>query len=140
MSEMQEGQLPQTASDRPRPKRPLRAWFDVRHDSVGSWAFALNRLTGIGLTVYLFLHLAVLSLLAQGESSWDEFVALAKSPLYLTLDVVLIFGILFHGLNGIRVALVGMGVGARNQRQLFWGVVAIGLILLLLSAWIVFTI
>lgn len=140
MSEVQEGQFHQTASDRARPKRPLTAWFDVRRHRVGSWAFALNRLTGIGLTVYLFLHLIVLSLLAQGESSWDEFVALAKSPFFLTLDVVLIFGILFHGLNGIRVALVGMGVGARNQRQIFWGVVAVGFILLLLSAWMVFTI
>ncbi|HZD11364.1 MAG TPA: hypothetical protein VE553_08480, partial [Candidatus Binatia bacterium] len=56
-----------------RAKRPLSAWFDVRRDQLGSWAFALNRLTGLGLTLYLFIHLVVLSMLAQGESRWDPF-------------------------------------------------------------------
>lgn len=129
-----------TTQDPVRPKRPLLAWFDIRKRNLGSWAFALNRLTGIGLTLYLFLHLAVLSTLLQGEQGWDQFLAIAKSPWFLTLDVVLIFGILFHGLNGIRVALVGMGFGARYHRQLFWALMAIGVVLLGISAWMVFTI
>ncbi len=122
-----------------RPKRPLQSWFDVRRRRVGSWAFALNRLTGLGLTFYLLLHLGVLSLLLKGEAGWNQFVTLARSPLFLTLDVLLIFGILFHGLNGIRVALVGMGIGARNQNKLFWILMAIGLLLLIVSAILVFT-
>lgn len=126
--------------DKARARNPLQAWFDVRRDRLGTWAFALNRLTGIGLTVYLFLHLGVLSLLAQGPEAWDSFLALAHNPFYLILDIVLIFGIIFHGLNGIRVGLVGMGIGARSQRTLFWILMAIGLVLLLVSAWLVFTI
>ncbi|MCA9978088.1 MAG: succinate dehydrogenase, cytochrome b556 subunit [Anaerolineales bacterium] len=129
-----------TTHDTVRPKNPLRAWFDVRKRNLGSWAFALNRLTGLALTVYLFLHLAILSKLLQGESGWNEFLALARSPLFLLLDIILIFGILFHGLNGIRVALVGMGVGARQHRRLFWVLMVIGTLLLLVSAWKVFTI
>ncbi|MCA9958187.1 MAG: succinate dehydrogenase, cytochrome b556 subunit [Anaerolineales bacterium] len=129
-----------TTHDAVRPKNPLRAWFDVRKRNLGSWAFALNRLTGLALTVYLFLHLAILSKLLQGESGWNEFLALARSPLFLLLDIILIFGILFHGLNGIRVALVGMGVGARQHRRLFWVLMVIGTLLLLVSAWKVFTI
>jgi succinate dehydrogenase / fumarate reductase cytochrome b subunit len=121
------------------PSRPLSAWFDVRKRRVGSWAFALNRLTGLGLVLYLFLHLAVLSLLIQGEESWNQFVALAKNPLFLLLDVVLIFGLLFHALNGIRVALVGMGIGIKNQRMMFWVLAAIGAILLVIAAFLVFT-
>jgi succinate dehydrogenase / fumarate reductase, cytochrome b subunit len=126
--------------DTVRPKRPLRAWFDVRANRVGSWAFALNRLTGLGLTLYLFIHLAVLSLLLQGEEGWNQFLETVKSPFFLTLDVILILGILFHGLNGIRVGLVGMGIGARNHRTLFWVLMAVGLVLLVVSAWMVFTI
>lgn len=125
--------------DAVRPKRPLRAWFDVRKKKIGSLAFALNRLTGLGLVLYLFLHLGVLSLLLQGEDGWDEFIRLARTPLFLSLDVILIFGILFHGLNGIRVALVGMGISVRNHRQLFWVLITIGLVLLVISAWLVFT-
>lgn len=128
-----------TTQDQVRPKRPLLAWFDVRKRNVGSWAFALNRLTGIGLTIYLFLHLVVLSTLLQGEAGWNQFLAIAKSPWFLVLDVVLIFGILFHGLNGVRVALVGMGIAARSHRQLFWVLMVIGAVLLIISAWMVFS-
>lgn len=124
--------------DAARPKRPLLAWFDVRNHRLGSWAFALNRLTGLGLTLYLFLHLGILSLLLQGESAWDDFVALAKSPLFLTLDVILLFGIVFHGLNGIRVGLVGMGIAADKQRSLFWILMIVGLVLFVAAAILVF--
>ena len=129
-----------TTHDQVRGKRPLQSWFDLRKRNLGSWAFAINRLTGIGLVVYLFLHLMVLSTLLQGEQGWDKFLEIARSPLFLTLDIVLLFGILFHGLNGIRVALVGMGIGARNHRRLFWGLMIIGAVLLAVSAWKVFTI
>lgn len=122
-----------------RPKRPLKSWFDVRRRRLGSWAFALNRLTGIGLTLYLLIHLGLLSLLLQGEEAWDDFIALARSPFFLTLDVFLLFGILFHGLNGIRVVLVGIGVGIRNQRSMFWVLMAIGLVLLASGAILIFT-
>lgn len=119
---------------------PIRAWFDVRRDRLGSWAFALNRLTGLGLTLYLFIHLGVLFLLSRGPDSWNSFLALAKSPLYLLLDVILIFGLLFHGLNGIRVGLVGMGVAVRSHRSLFWVLIGIGAVLFLVSVYLVFTI
>lgn len=114
--------------DPARPKRPLMAWFDVRSRRTGSWAFALNRLTGIGLSVYLIIHLIVLSTLLRGEAAWNDFVAIAKTPPFLVLDVILLIGLVFHGLNGVRVALVGTGIAADKQRSLFWVLMAIGVI------------
>ena len=102
----------------PKVQRAAR-WFDLRRRKLGMWAYALNRLTGIGLVVYLYLHLGVLSLLARGQSSWDSFVSLARSPYYLALDVLLLAGILIHGLNGLRVALTGFDIGVRAQKTLF---------------------
>lgn len=125
--------------DTVRPKRPLKSWFDVRTRKMGTWAFALNRLTGIGLSLYLIVHLGVLSLLLQGEEGWNAFIDLARSPFFLTLDVILLFGFLFHGLNGVRVALVGMGIGVDNQRTLFWVLTVVGLVLLLIGAGLIFT-
>jgi succinate dehydrogenase / fumarate reductase cytochrome b subunit len=93
------------------------------------WAYALNRITGIGLVVYLYLHLIVLSLLAQGASGWDAFIALAKTPLFLALDVILLVGLLIHGLNGLRITLNALNIGVAAQKQLF--VVVIGLVILL---------
>jgi succinate dehydrogenase / fumarate reductase cytochrome b subunit len=121
-----------------RPKRPLSAWFDVRGRKTGSWAFALNRLTGIGLAVYLIVHLIVLSTLLRGEAAWNDFVALAKTPPFLVLDVVLIVGLVFHGLNGVRVALVGTGIAADKQGSLFWVLMAIGVVITAVAAVLVF--
>ena len=118
----------------------MKSWFDVRRSREGGWAFALNRLTGLGLTLYLFLHLGILTILLQGEAAWNDFIALARSPLFLFFDVILIFGLLFHGLNGIRVALVGSGYSADKQRSLFWVLMVFGLILLVIAAWLVFAV
>jgi len=121
-----------------RPKRPLRAWFDVRGHNAGSWAFALNRLTGIGLAAYLIIHLVVLSTLLQGEAAWDNFITTAKTLPFLILDVILIVGLVFHGLNGVRVALVGTGVAADKQRTLFWVLMVIGVLITVFAAVMVF--
>ena len=106
---------------------------------LGTLAFALNRLTAIGLTIYLFLHLVVLSQLLRGPEGWNSFVAVARSPLFLTLDVVLLFGVVYHMFNGIRVALVGMGVAHRQQRGLFYGLVGLALVLFVVGAILIFT-
>jgi len=102
----------------PKVRRAGR-WFDVRRRKLGMWAYALNRLSAIGLVVYLYLHLAVLSLLLRGPGAWDTFVSLARTPVFLTLDVVLLAGALIHGLNGIRIALTGFDIGVKAHKVLF---------------------
>ncbi len=111
-----------------RPGISRSQWFEFNRPSVGRLAFMVHRLTGIALAAYLFLHLAVLAQLQAGPSGWDGFVALAESPLFTLLDVILLAGVLFHGLNGLRMTLLGFGKALRWQGQLFWTalVVAIG--------------
>lgn len=104
------------------------------------WAYALNRITGIGLVVYLYLHLGVLSMLIQGQSAWNSFVALARSPFYLALDVVLLAGILIHGLNGLRLALTGFGFSVGAQKALFIILMLSGAIILIAAALKIFQI
>lgn len=129
----------QPTTDPVRPKRPLNAWFNPRGRSINTIAFALNRLTAIGLTVYLFLHLAILSLLLRGPEGWNSFIAIARTPWFLMLDVVLLFGVVYHMFNGIRVALVGMGVANYRQKTLFYVLVGIALVLFAVGAVLIFT-
>ncbi len=113
-------------------------WVDVRGRRLGHWAFILNRLTGLGILLYLSIHLVILSLLARGPGAWDSFVSLALSPAFLSLDVLLIFGLLAHGLNGIRVTLVGLGLVVDRQKAMFVGLMVIGAIALVIAALRVF--
>jgi len=94
----------------------------------------VNRITGLGLVFYLYLHLGVLSLLLAGEWAWNDFLEIATSTVFLGLDVLLLFGILFHGLNGVRVGLVGTGVVPNRQMALFWAGTVIGTIVLVYGA------
>lgn len=107
----------------------IGAWLDLHGRREGWLAFILMRLTGAGLVLYLFLHMTLLSTLARGPEAWDAFIHLAHSPLFIAFDAVLIFGMLFHGLNGLRVILLGLGFGSRRQAGLFWGAFVLTLIL-----------
>lgn len=109
-------------------------WFDPRGRTIGGWAFAVNRVTGLGLVFYLYLHLAVLSMLLRGASAWDDFLRIATTTAFLGLDVLLVFGLLYHGLNGVRVALVGTGIVPNRQRALFWAGTVVGTVLLVGAA------
>jgi succinate dehydrogenase / fumarate reductase cytochrome b subunit len=110
------------------------AWFDVRRRGTGHLAFSLNRFTGLGLVFYLYLHLAILSQLLGGEGSWSSFLRVATTPLFLGFDLLLVFGLVAHGLNGLRLALVGSGFVPNRQKAMFWSLMAFGAILLLYTA------
>ena len=129
------------ASDvQPKPvrRRPLE-WFNLKGKRVGFWAYVVMRLSALGLVLYLGLHLVILSQLASGAGSWDGFVATAKSPAFLLLDVVLIIGILAHGLNGVRLALIGFGIGVPRQKVMLWLAVILTVVFSLLSALAIFS-
>lgn len=118
--------------------RRVSRWFDPRGIAPGQLAFVLHRITGLGLVFYLYLHLAVLSLLARGPEAWDRFIDLAKTTPILILDVVLIFGLLFHALNGLRLTLVSLNMGVRRQTALFWGAALVTVVLTAVAGWMIF--
>ena len=101
-----------------RSRRRRSRWLDPRGRHLGTWAFLANRLTGLGLVGYLYLHLVILSTLLRGPQAWDGLVELFRHPLFLAFDVLLVLGLAFHGLNGLRVALVGSGLLVDRQRAL----------------------
>ena len=114
------------------------AWVDGRRRPTGPHAGSGDRITGLGIVVYLYLHLAVLSLLLGGEERWSAFLEIATAPVFLGLDVLLVFGLLVHGLNGTRLALIGSGFVASHHKALFWSLMAFGAVLVVYTALHVF--
>lgn len=107
------------------------SWFIPVGRQVGGWAFALNRVTAIGLTLYLFLHLTVLSLLAQGPNGYNGFLALTENPIIKFGEWAVVAAVFLHGLNGIRIILTSFGVGVTRQRQLFYGFMILAVLIIL---------
>jgi succinate dehydrogenase / fumarate reductase cytochrome b subunit len=100
-------------------------WFDPRARQAGTWAFILNRITALGLTFYLFMHLIVLGQLALGPEYYDGFVALAKTPLVKIGELAVIAAGIIHGLNGMRIAINSVGIGVRYQKSLLFGLMSL---------------
>lgn len=113
-------------------------WFDPRNRQTGTWAFILNRVTAIGLVIYLAMHLVVLSLLTKGPEAYDGFVAFAHSPLVKIGEMLVITAGILHGLNGIRIGLTGIGIGVRHQKLMLFGIMGLGLIIISIFAWVMF--
>lgn len=93
------------------------------------WAFLLHRITGLGLVFYLFLHIWVISSSLGGPKSFDRMLAFFQTPFFIILDLVLLAAILYHGFNGVRIILFDFGVGVRQQKFIFWLMMAIAIIL-----------
>lgn len=112
--------------------RRFWSWFIPIRRDVGSWAFALNRITALGLTLYLFLHLVILGRLAQGPGAYDQFLELTENPFIKLGEWAVVAAAILHGLNGIRIVLTSFGVGVTRQKQLFYGFMALAAVIILI--------
>ncbi|MBL7190672.1 succinate dehydrogenase, cytochrome b556 subunit, partial [bacterium] len=85
----------------------------------GMWAWILHRATGIGITIYLAMHVWVVSSL-QNPERFDRVMAFVNQPLFKFLEIGLLAAVLYHALNGIRVIIIDWMGGTRVQARLFW--------------------
>jgi succinate dehydrogenase / fumarate reductase cytochrome b subunit len=110
-------------------------WLQPRWRDPGWLAFALNRFTGMILIFYLALHLVVLSRLADGQSGWNSLLELFGSRPFLVGDTLLIGAVVFHGLNGLRVAALTLGLGVRRTGVAIAVVIVLSALLTGLAGW-----
>lgn len=115
--------------------RRVPPWRDLRWGDPGWIAFLLNRLTGVILVLYLLAHFVVLGQLVRGADGWDGLLDLFGSRPFLVGDVLLIAAVVFHGLNGLRVIALTLGVGMRHSTALFIVVLVASAALTALAGW-----
>ncbi len=103
-----------------------RRTVKVSLKETGTFAYLMHRVTGILLTVYLFIHIGTMSLARIRGQSFEEAMAMFREPLFLLVDWLILLGVLIHGLNGIRITLFDLGIGIRRQAAVFWSLMALG--------------
>jgi succinate dehydrogenase / fumarate reductase cytochrome b subunit len=79
-------------------------WFRYR-GGLGMVMWALHRVTGLGILLFLLLHVVDIFLLTFGEEVFNELLVIYTSPWARVMEVFLLFGFLFHALNGLRIAV-----------------------------------
>ena len=125
--------------NRPSPTK-FWSWFTPVGRQTGGWAFILHRVTALGLTFYLYLHLVVLGQLAKGPEGYDGFLALVRNPIAIAGELLVVAGGILHGLNGIRIILTTFGISVTRQKQLFYGLMIVALVAILIFGVRMFTV
>ncbi|MFX0116284.1 MAG: succinate dehydrogenase, cytochrome b556 subunit [Candidatus Hodarchaeota archaeon] len=123
----QESELTQNVTG---PRYILR-WLVPNHRGIGMVAWLLQRISGLLLVAYLFMHLIVLFSLTFGETRYNDSISMISGGVWILFDAALILVILYHGLNGIRVLLFDLGLGTtkKGQKVIFWILMAVGALL-----------
>lgn len=87
---------------------------------LGMWAWLLFRIAGVIVAFYLFVHIVIISQgRLTGAGTLDSIFKTFDRPLFVLLDLLLVWAVLFHGLNGVRVLLMDVGVGVRSHKAVF---------------------
>ena len=90
----------------------------------GQWAFIAHRVSGFLVFMFLLLHIVDVSLANIDAELYDDVHALYGNILLRVFECGLLFALLYHSLNGLRVVVIDFFPGAvRNERALFSGVV-----------------
>ncbi len=91
----------------------------------GQWAFLAHRVTGFLVFAFLLLHVVDVSLV-RWPSLYDDVHHLYGNVLLRLFEVGLLFSLLFHALNGLRIIAVDFFPAAiRYQRCLLAAAVAL---------------
>ena len=97
--------------------------------SEGQWAFYLHRISGIGILVFLVLHVLKIDSAMWGPEVSNAFMKFYHQPVFQLGLLVLIAGVLYHGFNGLRIILMDFtSWGVRYQKQLWY------------AAWVLFVV
>lgn len=73
--------------------------------AIGQWSWVLHRLTGLGVVFFLTLHVVDTSWAVFYPELYVEAIATYQSPLFTVGEFGLVFAVVYHALNGIRIAL-----------------------------------
>ena len=109
--------------------------LNPRNMRLGIWAWLIQRVSGVLLVLFVVAHVLAIS---QGNMAvigpfFTMFDGLrnpfwAVSTPVLIIDLFVLGIIAFHGMNGIRIVIfdLGVGVGLRSHKLIFWTLIAVG--------------
>ena len=95
----------------------------------GMLAWLFHRITGLGVLLFLLIHIVDISLLGFGPKIYNQGIALFGTPIVRIISLALIGAVFYHAFNGIRIMLIDfVPQAARYQRSMFWAAMALTIV------------
>ena len=87
---------------------------------IGQWSWALHRMTGMGVLLFLCLHILDTALIVLGPEHYNRIIQVYRLPFLRVGEIALFASVLFHALNGLRIILIDFWVDlTRFHKALF---------------------
>lgn len=74
----------------------------------GQWSFLLHRITGLGVLLFLGIHILDTATVHFYPSFYTEVINLYRSVPFGIGEIALVFCLFYHGINGARVAYLDL--------------------------------
>jgi succinate dehydrogenase / fumarate reductase cytochrome b subunit len=97
----------------------------------------LHRITGLGVLLFLCIHIVETFLLTLGPDLYNHTMELYNTPFFRVAEIGLLFAVLYHAVNGIRITIQDFWPPLwRYERTLIWTSAAIlFLVFIPLAVW-----
>ena len=117
-------------------KKVLRGFVErtLQQERLGfeAYVWAAHRITGLLLLAFLIFHLFTLSSILRGDVAYNGILNFMESPVMKFGEIMLLWVVLFHSLNGFRLILFNL-FPTINHKRFAYSISIISLILVSLS-------
>jgi len=87
----------------------LWGWLGGGRWGYERYLYTLHRLTGLGLLLYLLMHIFVTSARVFGPESWEKMMEAVTGPAFKAGEYLVFAAFAFHAINGVRLGLIELG-------------------------------
>ena len=102
-------------------RRRVSVWWWLKKRSYAG--FVLRELTSVFVAFFALIYLWQIRAVVQGPDAYMQFLARLKTPLFLALDAVAFFFVLFHAITWFNLTPKAMVVRVRGKRVPDWVIV-----------------
>ena len=104
----------------------------------GFASFLLHRITGLGTLLFLTVHITMTSMVYIYSPLYTRLVEIFQWPVIMLVEIILVFCVIYHGANGLRIAYIDLFkpqlLQVRNSRRAMVTTLVIAILLWLPAA------
>jgi succinate dehydrogenase / fumarate reductase cytochrome b subunit len=101
--------------------------------TTGFISFALRRLTGVILSLYLLVHIWVIGAATQGAEAFNQRMEAFSSPLTHIMEIFLLAAVIYHGFDGIRLIIVNRFRITDRRKSMWYAAFAVSVLLTIIG-------
>jgi succinate dehydrogenase cytochrome b subunit len=101
---------------------------------LGHWSWIFHRLTGVGVFLFLLVHIVDIALVGWGPKVFNSVLFLYRAPLFRLGEIALVAAVIYHALNGLRICIIDFWPEATAINRKLIYAVGIGFVILFVPA------